>query len=168
MVFDGEARTEIRRRPARGASGGAAFSFGLDEPVPGDPSARRSRILLRAVKGVLAALVVALLGYEVLAAPKDDVGAWTPPAGVTAAETPAWLQALCADRTRELCETANRARNPDDCPTLRATLHALEALERKLAARGAMSAKQRFVLTELYGQGHQLCQFERGTGPGAK
>jgi hypothetical protein len=131
-------------------------------PAPG-PS-----YFVRASIAIGVALVLALLGYEAFVAPEDEGRAWTPPAGLSVAETPVWLQTLCIDRTRELCAAADRARTASDCDGMRAALHALEAVDRKLAARGEVSARQHWVLVELYGQGHELCQFERAGQTGGK
>jgi len=120
----------------------------------------RSRYLARALIAVVALLTLAWIGYETFVAPSDQRLAWTPPAGLSAAETPHWLQTLCADRTPELCAAGDHARTASDCDTQRAALRALQAVERKLAARGALTSRQHWVLVELYGQGNELCEFE--------
>ena len=162
MQPDGESTTEVRRKPQTGLPDAEAPPFRLGDALSEDEGPPRSRYLVRVLSALLVALGLAVLGYETFVAPKDDAGAFTPPAGLTAEETPPWLQALCAKRTPELCAAADRARNPSDCASLNATLRALEAVERKLSARGAVTQRQHWVLTELYGQGHQLCQFVRG------
>jgi hypothetical protein len=104
-------------------------------------------------------LVLAWIGYEIYFAPKDQL-AWTPPSGLKRADTPQWLQTLCADGTRELCSAADRARTASDCESMRAALGSLQAVEHKLVARRALSSRQHWVLVELYGQGRELCEFE--------
>jgi hypothetical protein len=112
-------------------------------------------------------LVLAWIGYEIYFAPKDQ-RAWTPPSGLTRAETPPWLQTLCADGTPELCTAADRARTASDCESMRSALGALQAVERKLVARGALSSRQHWVLVELYGQGHELCEFQPAGARGSE
>ncbi len=125
-----------------------------------EEGAARSRYLARSLIAVVALLVLAWISYETFVAPSDQQNAWTPPAGLPAAETPHWLQTLCADRTPELCAAGDRARTASDCETQRAALRALQTVERKLAARGALTSRQHWVLVELYGQGNELCEFE--------
>jgi hypothetical protein len=161
MQADTEPDTEIRRRSPAPVLDAAPPSFGLGDALLSDPSAGRSRTLMRGLSAVVAILVLALVGYETFVAPEEVDVAWAPPAGLSAEDTPPWLRTLCAERTPELCALADRARSPDDCAALRSTLGELEVLERKLSARGALSTRQRWVLTELYGQGHQLCQYTR-------
>jgi hypothetical protein len=136
--------------------------------VLGAEASHRPSYLVRTSIAIAVALVLALLGYEAFVAPADDGSAWKPPAGLSAGETPVWLQTLCIDRTRELCTAADRARTASDCDAMRAALSKLEAVDRKLAARGDVSARQHWVLVELYGQGHELCEFERAGQPGGK
>jgi hypothetical protein len=162
------ADSEVRRRSATGAFDAAApVLAGPSAPLLGDAVPQRPPYVFRVLGALVLLLVLGAIGFELFAATDDDGVAWTPPAGLSAADTPPWLQILCADRTPELCALADRARNPSDCDALRATLRQLEGLERTLTARGTLSSKQRWVLIELYGQGHTLCQFVRG-GPTAK
>jgi hypothetical protein len=130
------------------------------EPLLHDDGSARSRYLARALLASFAALALAWIGYETFLAPDHARLAWTPPAGLPPEETPHWLQALCADRTPELCAAADRARTAGDCETMRAALSSLQTVERKLSARGVVTSQQHWVLIELYGQGHELCEFE--------
>ena len=169
MEPEADPSTEIRRRPLTGVPDVTGPTFGVGAALLQDEGNPRFRYLVRGLVALVVASLLGLLAYEAFFAPKDDPDAWVPPPGMSVKDTPPWLQALCAKRTPELCTLANRAQNPSDCAELRATLRSLEALERKLKARGAISPRQHFVLTELYGQGHQLCQFTRGeTAPAAK
>ena len=163
MSSEPEPRSEIRPLPPVEPVPAPAVVAppGARAPFLGEEGSRRSPLLVRSLIAIGVVLVLGLIGYEAFLAPKDDRLAWTPPAGLTAEETPPWLQTLCAARTRELCAAADRARTASDCESMRAALRALEALDRKLAARGGVSAQQHWVLVELYGQGHELCQFER-------
>jgi hypothetical protein len=130
------------------------------EPLLHDEDSLRSRYVARALIASVVALALAWIGYETFVAPNDERVAWTPPAGLPPDETPNWLQTLCADRTPELCTAADRARVASDCEAMRAALSSLQAVERKLSARGAVTSRQHWVLIELYGQGHELCEFE--------
>jgi hypothetical protein len=161
-----EPRGEVRPLPPDAGAGPAgAATFGAREAWGGEKARRPSFVLVSIAIGVV--LVLALIGYEAFVAPDDEL-AWTPPAGLAADETPPWLQTLCSNRTPELCAAADRARTASDCDAMRAALHRLDALDRKLAARGGMTARQHWVLVELYGQGHELCQFERAAGQGGR
>lgn len=164
MPSEGEPETEIRRRSVSDVLDASAPPLG--PPLLYDEGTRRSRYVVRGLSAAVVAFLVGVIGYESFFAPKDDDQAWTPPPGLSAKDTPSWLQTLCSNRTPELCAAASRAQNPDDCPSLRAALHAVEAVERKLSARGVVSQKQHWVLVELYGQGHELCEFVHGPQPG--
>jgi hypothetical protein len=166
MPLEPEADADAEPSEVRPLSRSESEAVAAARAVPGaplfeEPLSRRSRYLSRVLIAIAAVGLLAFLGYQKLAPPADDGGAWTPPSGLSAEETPHWLQTLCADRTPELCAAADRARSPSDCEAMREALRALESVERELSARGALSAKQRWVLIELYGQGHELCEFER-------
>lgn len=167
MPSEPESPDEFRPLPEARSTEASAAAFVPREPLFQDQGSRRSSNLVRVLIAVVAAPLIAAAGYAALVAPQDDERAWTPPSGLSADQTPHWLQTLCADRTPELCAAAERARNTADCDAMRAALRSLEAVERKLSARGAVSSKQRWVLIDLYGQGHELCQFERAQPPGA-
>jgi hypothetical protein len=158
MSHEGEAASEIRPVPAA--------SFTAREPFLRDERSRRSRYLTRGLIAAALALVLSLVAYETYLAPSDASLVWTPPRGLPRDETPDWLRTLCLDRTPELCAAADKARTAADCEAMRAALGSLEAVDRKLSARGAVSAQQHWVLVELYGQGYDLCQFQRAK-PGA-
>jgi hypothetical protein len=166
MSYELEPSSEVRALPAGRALAVSNESSMAREPLLRDERSRSSRRVTRALIAVVAALAVAWIGYETFFAPKDDRLAWTPPAGLTREETPHWLQTLCADDSRELCAAAERARNASDCEAMRAALRSLEAVDRKLSARGATSSRQHWVLVELYGQGHELCEFQPARRPG--
>lgn len=161
MSSEPEPGSEVRPAPAPPqldtTRGGSSTPLLIDDGA---------RSLTRVLVATVLALVLGLIAYETfMAPPKDDRLVWTPPAGLSAADTPEWLQALCADRTRELCRAADRARTAADCDAMRAALRSLDAVDRTLSARGQVSAQQHWVLVELYGQGHELCQFERAGQP---
>ena len=138
-------------------------------PPHGEPSAPaavrftplpRSALVTRVVLLGAVAAALGLMGYEWLAGKGADLQAWTPPAGLTRADTPDWLQVLCADRTPELCAAADTARRAEDCVPMRAALDRLFKLEKQLTTRGVLAPRQHWVLVELYDQGRDLCQFE--------
>lgn len=158
MQFDGDANTEIRRKSGELTTAAKPSSPAGREPLWQSTGSRRSP-LARGLIGGGVLLLAGLIAYALLV-PGEDPNAWQPPAGLSAADTPAWLQTLCAKNTRELCALADRARNPSDCENLRQTLGALQALEHKLVARKGISQRQQWVLLELYGQGRELCEFE--------
>lgn len=87
----------------------------------------------------------------------SDVGAWTPPAGLSREDTPDWLRTLCSDRTPDLCAAADRARTATECPAIRAAIKAMNGVQNQLAEQGRLSAGQRYILIELYGQAEQIC-----------
>ena len=168
MPSEAEPGSEIRRRSVSDVLDASADTLGaVGPPILYDEGTKRSRYVVRALTAAVVAFLLAVIGYEAFYAPEPDDGAWTPPKGVSAKDTPSWLQTLCSKRTPELCAAANRAQNPDGCPSLLAALHALEAVEHKLEAQGRVSQKQHWVLVELYGQGHELCQFVHGPQPSA-
>lgn len=160
MAFEPDSRSEVRKVASQAP--GEAAAPPSSEPLFDPESSKRARLVPRALVSVLALLLIAAIGYAVLATPADEAAAWTPPPNLTRDETPHWLQTLCADRTPALCAAADRARAATECDAMRAALRALEGVERELVKRGTLSSQQRWVLIELYGQGHELCQFERG------
>lgn len=167
MPSDSEPRTQIRPLPEPASLAEGAAAFVARAPLLQDDGGGRARYVTRVVIAAVAVLLLALIGYETFIAPDDEGLAWRPPAGLTAEQTPQWLQALCLERTPELCAAADRARTASDCEAMRAALRQLEAVDRKLSARGSVSAQQHWVLVELYGQGHELCQFESAARPGS-
>jgi len=139
--------TPARPRPSQ------APLFGHDAP-------RRSRRVTTLVITITAIAALGVLGYQAFRTPARDASRWTPPAGLSAEQTPDWLRTLCADQTPELCAAAERARTATECEAMRAALQALQATQRKLSARDQLSSRQYFVLLELYAQGGELCQFK--------
>ncbi len=107
---------------------------------------------------VVSAAAIAVLVYSADdAPPTSDAGEWSPPAGLGREDTPEWLRTLCADRTPELCAAADRARTATECPGIRAAIKALNGVQNRIAEEGRLSAGQRYVLIDLYGQAEELC-----------
>ena len=64
---------------------------------------------------------------------------------------------MCSDRTPDLCAAADRARTATECPAIRAAIKAMNGVQNQLAEQGRLSAGQRYILIELYGQAEQIC-----------